>query len=194
MRLLGHAATGTTFNSVTEISARGERRRHRRRPRRPRRLRRLRPRGSSSTARATAANPTATTLTIAAPAAAIAGDVEVMAIAARGTPTITPPAGWSQVRLDANGTTMRQAVFTHVAGASEPAVVHVEAQLVAGGGRVVIAYGGVSTVTPVNVAGGQINASNASVTAPSVTTTKAGAQLVGFFGTGAATTFTPPLA
>ena len=117
-----------------------------------------------------------------------------MAIAARGTPTITPPAGWSQVRLDANSTTMRQVVFTHVAAASEPASYTWKLSSSQAAAGVVIAYGGVSTVTPVNVAGGQINASNASVTAPSVTTTKAGAQLVGFFGTGAATTFTPPSA
>jgi len=139
-----------------------------------------------------AANLTASSLTIPAPAGAQPGDVEVMAIAARGAPTLTAPAGWTLVRQDANGTTMRQTIYTHVVGTGEPASytwTWSTAQAAAGG---ILAYGGVSTVTPVNVSGGQANVSATSVTAPSVTTTKAGAQLVGFFGTGAATTFTAP--
>ena len=47
-------------------------------------------------------------------------------------------------------------------------------------------------MTPVDAAAGQINASSGSVTAPSISPTKAGAQVVGFFGVGSATTLTPP--
>jgi hypothetical protein len=50
----------------------------------------------------------------------------------------------------------------------------------------------VRTVTPVDVSGGQANASSTSVTAPSITTLNPDEQLVGFFGTGAATSFTAP--
>ena len=139
-----------------------------------------------------AANLTATTLSIPSPAGAQAGDVEVMAIAARGAPRFTPPSGWTLVRQDTNGTTMTQAIFTHVVGAGEPAS-HTwtlsSSQSASGG---ILAYGGVRTVTPVDVSGGQANASSTSVTAPSITTSSAGEQLVGFFGTGSATSFTPP--
>ena len=138
-----------------------------------------------------AANPTASSLTIPAPAGAQPGDVEIMAIAARGAPTLTAPAGWSLVRQDANGTTMRQTIYSHVVGTSEPASytwTWGAAQAAAGG---ILAYGGVSTVTPVNASGAQANTSATSVTAPSIANTKAG-QLIGFFGTGTATAFTPP--
>ena len=73
-------------------------------------------RGASS-----AANATATTLVLPKPAGVVAGDVLLAAVAARGGPAITPPAGWTLVRLDANGSTLRQAIYVHMAGASEPA-------------------------------------------------------------------------
>jgi hypothetical protein len=139
-----------------------------------------------------AANATATTLSIPAPSGAQPGDVEVMGIAARGAPRFTPPSGWTLVRQDTNGFTMTQAVFTHVVTADEPASYTwtISASQSAAGG--IIAYGGVRTVSPVDVAGGQANASSTSVTAPSITTSKPGEQLVGFFGVGTATTFTAP--
>ena len=96
------------------------------------------------------------------------------------------------MRGDSNGNVMTQSVFTHVVGATEPASYTwtlSSSQSAAGG---IIAYGGVRTVTPVDAAGGQANASSVSVTAPSIVTSSPGAQLVGFFGTGAATTFTAP--
>jgi chitodextrinase len=139
-----------------------------------------------------AANATATTLSIPAPAGAEPGDVEVTAIASRSAPKVTPPNGWTFVRQDTHGNTMTQAVFTHVVGSSEPASYTwtlSTSQSAAGG---IIAYGGVRTVTPVDVSGGQANASATSVTAPSITTANPGERLVGFFGTGAATTFSPP--
>jgi hypothetical protein len=139
-----------------------------------------------------AANATATTLSISTPAGAEPGDLEVMAIAARGAPRFTPPSGWTLVRQDTNGNTMTQATFTHVVGSNEPASYTwtlSSSQSAAGG---IIAYDGVRTVSPVDVSGGQANASSTSVTAPSITTSNPGERLIGFFGTGAATTFTAP--
>ncbi len=139
-----------------------------------------------------AGNGTATTLSLATPAGAQVGDVEVMAIASRGNALVTPPSGWTLVRQTANGTTMTQSVYTHVVGAGEPASqtwTLSKAQSAAGG---IIAYGGVRSVSPVDASGGQANASSTAVTAPSITTTVAGTQLVGFFGTGSASSFTPP--
>ncbi len=139
-----------------------------------------------------AANATATTLSIPAPTGAQAGDVEVMAIAARGAPRFTPPTGWTLVRQDANSTTMTQVAFTHVVGGGEPASYTwtLSSSQSASGG--IIAYGGVRTVSPVDSSGGQANASSTSVTAPSITTSNPGEQLVGFFGTGTATSLTAP--
>jgi chitodextrinase len=139
-----------------------------------------------------ATSVSATTLTIPAPAAARAGDVALMAIASRGAPRITPPAGWTLVREVGNSTTMKQAVYSRVVTASEPASFTwtlSSAQSAAGG---IIAYAGVRNVTPVDVSGGQANPSSTSVTAPSITTTRAGTQVVGFFGIGVATTIAPP--
>ena len=74
-----------------------------------------------------ATSVSATTLTIPAPAGARAGDVELLAIAARGAPRITPPSGWTLVRETANSTTMKQAVFSHVVGAIGAGFLHVDA-------------------------------------------------------------------
>jgi hypothetical protein len=124
----------------------------------------------------------------------VANDVLLAQITVRGGTgtTITAPAGWTQVRRDDSGTTLAQAVYVLVAGASEPASytwTFSSSQKASGG---IAAYSGVNTATPVNAHGGQANASSASVTAPSITTTVANAQLVGFFGTARGTTFTPP--
>ncbi len=139
-----------------------------------------------------AANATATTLSIPAPAGAQPGDVEVMAIAARGAPRFTAPAGWTLVRQDTNGFTMTQASFTHVVGSAEPASYTWALSSSQSASGAIIAYGGVRDVTPVDASGGQANASSTSVTAPSITTTNPGERLIGFFATAAATSFTAP--
>ena len=77
-------------------------------------------RGASS-----AANATTTSVNIPRPAGLVAGDAMLATIASRGGPTITPPAGWTLVRQDISGSTMRQAVFVRIAGASEPTSVRV---------------------------------------------------------------------
>jgi hypothetical protein len=124
----------------------------------------------------------------------VANDVLLAQITVRGGTgtTITAPAGWTLVRRDDSTTTLAQAVFVLVAGASEPADytwTFSPSQKASGG---IIAYSGVNAAAPVNVHGGQANASSTSVTAPSVTTTVANARLVGFFGAARDTLFTPP--
>jgi hypothetical protein len=141
-----------------------------------------------------ASNATSTSVIIPAPAGIVAGDAMVAAIAARGGPTITPPVGWTLVRQDINGSTMRQAVFVRIAGASEPTSYSFtlsNAQSAAGG---IVAYSGVDPTSPIDVHGGVVNASSTSITAPSITTTGADRMLVGLFGIPQLTTVAPPAA
>jgi hypothetical protein len=148
--------------------------------------------GIAFRAASSANNTTATSLVIPAPAGVVSDDVLLAAVSVRGAPTITPPAGWTLVRLDINSTTMRQAVYVHVAGGSEPASYSFtlsNAQSAAGG---IVAYSGVDGTTPIDTHGGQINAASTSITAPSISTTGPDRMLVGFFGTAALTTMTPP--
>ncbi|MBI4942470.1 MAG: hypothetical protein HY830_17150 [Actinobacteria bacterium] len=132
----------------------------------------------------------ATALTVAKPAGLAAGDVVLATVSSRGAPKITAPAGWTLVGSTPNSTTMVQAVYSHVAGASEPAswtwtlsktqvaVVQLDA------------YSGVSTAAPVRAFAGQANASSGTVTAPAVTANN-GDLVVALFGTGRSSAFTP---
>jgi hypothetical protein len=131
----------------------------------------------------------ATTLSFTKPTGAVAGDVALMAVAWRGGATISTPAGWTLVRQDNNGTTVRQAIFRRVLTGTDSFSATLSTSTQAAG--VVNVYSGVSTTTPVDVHGGQFNTGTA-VTAPSITTTKANAQLVGFYASASLTAFTPP--
>jgi hypothetical protein len=96
--------------------------------------------------------------------------------------------------MDPSGTTMRQAVYSHVASTSEPAsyVFGFSNTQVAVGA--IAAYSGVSTTAPVSASSGQVNAKLLQITAPSVDVTTDGSALVGVFGTAALTSVTPPAA
>ena len=137
-------------------------------------------------------NPTSSSLTIARPAGAAPGDVLLAAVAVRGTTTITPPAGWTFVRLDnAAGYTI-QAVYDRVVGSSEPPSYQwtFSSSNAAAGG--ILDYSGVDTAAPVDAQGGAVNGSaSTSIVAPSITTT-AGDRVVGLFGIGGANSITPP--
>lgn len=141
-----------------------------------------------------AANSTATTLTIPAPGGMAPGDVMVAGITVGGTPSITPPSGWTLVRLDATAEfDLRQAVFFKVVG-SEPANytwTFSQNQAAAGG---IHAYAGVDNASPINAHGGKIDSfgRTTSIIAPSITTTVSNSMLVGFFGIARNTTISPP--
>jgi hypothetical protein len=131
------------------------------------------------------------TIAINKPAGVTTNDVLLAGISVRGNPTITAPSGWTLVRSDASGTTLLQSVYRKVATGSEPAsYTWTFSEPIASAVGGIAAYSGVNTTTPIDVHGGQANASSTSVTAPSVTTTAANAMLVGFFGTANDATFT----
>jgi hypothetical protein len=102
----------------------------------------------------------------------VANDVMIAQVTVRGGTgtTLTPPAGWSLVRRDNRGTSTAEGVYVHVVRvASEPASYtwNFTAGNNAAGG--IAAYSGVNTTKPVDVSGGQGNASSTSITAPSIT-------------------------
>ncbi len=144
---------------------------------------------------------TSTSITVDKPTGTVQNDVMVATIFTRsdsdeGAITQTGPAGWTLVRRTAQGgnDAIEMETWRKVAGASEPANYAWGFVQSAGGGAIGIiqAYSGVDTATPVDVEGGQLNASSTSVTAPSITTTVANTMLVGSFGIRSLSTFTPP--
>ncbi len=139
----------------------------------------------------TSQTPAGTTLTAARPAGLAAGDVLLAAVSSRGNPNVVAPAGWSQVVVTTNSTTMRQWVFSKVAGAAEPASYTFTLSQSKAAVLQVDAWSGVSTSAPVRASAGQANASGPSVAAPSVAGT-AGDLAVAIFGTGRASGFTLP--
>lgn len=133
-----------------------------------------------------------TSLTLPVPAATSPGDVMVAGLAVRGAPTLTAPAGWDLVRLDPRGTTMEQAIYTRVAGGSEPSEFTwtISASRVAVGA--ISTYSGVSTTAPVSASSGQASDASTQITAPSVNVEVDGSAVVGVFGITRVTTITPP--
>ncbi|MBT9612124.1 MAG: LamG domain-containing protein [Burkholderiales bacterium] len=133
----------------------------------------------------TGTNANSNQITITRPASLLVGDVMLSQIAARQSGvTITAPAGWVLVPgiNPIVGTNIRQAIYYKVVAGAEPANytwLFSSSQRVAGS---VTAYREVSTSNPIDVYGGQANASSTSITAPSVTTTMANTMVVGFFG------------
>ena len=136
-------------------------------------------------------NNAGSTLDLPKPSGVAAGDVLLAQVTYNSTGAITPPAGWSLVRSDVNSTLLRQSVYVHVAGSSEPATYTWTLAAAHGAAGAILAYTGVDTTNPVDVSNGGASHSTA-VTAPSMTTTAPGDQLVGFFGAKGPTTFAPP--
>jgi hypothetical protein len=145
----------------------------------------------SFTGATTATNTSTTTLALPRPTSS-AGTVLLAAVQVRGAPTITPPAGWQLVKLTPNGTSMRLATYWRLAGSSEPASYTWTFSSAVSATGSVLAYNGVSATSPIDASAGQANAASTSVTAPSITTTVANAQLVGLFANTTLTSFTPP--
>jgi hypothetical protein len=129
------------------------------------------------------------------PAGAAAGDVLIATVTASGGDAITAPAGWTPVRFDRNGTSLRQAIFWKGVGASnEPTAYSFGLSRNSSVAAVISAYRGVDRSNPIDIHGGRPNASSGSITAPSVTTTAANPLLLGYFGvtSTASNGITPP--
>src|SRR5581483_3426608 len=133
-------------------------------------------RGSATTAAVSGG----TSLSINRPSGTAAGDVLVASLSVSGNPTITA-SGWTQQISTPNSTTMKVVTYTRLAGTETgPYTFTFPTSSVSGA---IVAYGGASPYVPKDIAGGQSNAKNSNVIAPSVTTTGATDRLVGAFGT-----------
>jgi RHS repeat-associated protein len=131
-----------------------------------------------------------TSITVNKPTGVLTNDVLIAGIATF-TAAITPPSGWTLVRSDSGSVV--QTLYTHVVGASEPSnYTWTFGVIVTSAAGTIVAYSGVDTTTPVDVSGGQANASSTSITAPSITTTGANELIVGFFAIAKLTTTTAP--
>jgi len=157
--------------------------------------------GSSSIVHVAGATSTAlsgTTITVDRPTGAVAGQLLLAQVDFHThtfTGTISPPAGWTTVRVDNDTNHEMQGIFYRWMAAGEPAsyAFTLTAGSVVGGeaSAAVTAYDGVDTTTPIDAHAATTYPSGASsIIAPSVTTTGPGARLltlVGQRGDGATT-------
>lgn len=137
-----------------------------------------------------ATNNTEATLTVPVPETE-AGDLLLASIDVRGQPTITAPVGWQLVREDLNGTAMRKGTYWRIATGSEPASYTWRFSAKPPAVGIMLAYSGVSTTAPIEASSGRLS-TGATVSAPSVQTSVAGAQLVGLFGVARVSAITAP--
>jgi MSHA biogenesis protein MshQ len=145
-------------------------------------------------AASSAAAVASTSITVPVPAGVTTGDFLIASIAVRGNPTVNAPAGWTLIRSDANGSTMRLSTFRRFVTTTEPAT-HVftftKSSTASSAG--IAAYRGVDPTTPVDVHGGQVTTkAGTKLTAPTVTATVAGTKLISVFGSAIDATATPP--
>jgi hypothetical protein len=127
--------------------------------------------------------PNAMAVTIATPAFA-PGDVMIAAIAMGNTgqaaaPVFTPPTGWTLISQVDDGNDSALAMYWHVAATGEPATVTWTFNEMMEGVAWISVYANVSTTTPIDVNSPVLIANTGpAYTAPSVTTSTAGAMLV----------------
>jgi hypothetical protein len=135
----------------------------------------------------------ASSVAVSRPAGLGAGDVMLAVVALSETVTVTPPPGWAEVRDDANGSTMRQAIYRRVAASGEPSsyAFGLSARTSSVVGEIV-AYEGVDTLSPVDGSSGAPSSVSGVITAPPATTTVDDTMLVGFFGIESNSSITPP--
>jgi parallel beta-helix repeat protein len=141
---------------------------------------------------ASGANTGTTSVSLPRPGGTASGDVLIAAVATRGTPTISSPAGWTRVRTDARKSAATQSMFVHVAGSSEPTTYTFTLSASETAVGTIAAYTGVDTADPVVVHAGQPNGKSTSATAPSITPGVADSRLVAFFGITGKATVAPP--
>jgi len=121
------------------------------------------------------------------------GQLFFAGISARATgTTITPPAGWNQVVTTGSTANLRQTVFYKVATGSEPSTYTFTLSASVKASGVIVSYAGINTTTPVEVSGGQPNASSTSITAPSVSPALSPSIMLGFYGNAHSDAITAP--
>jgi len=140
---------------------------------------------------ASASVDASTTLTIARPTEATAGDVLVAEVVNRGGATISAPAGWTQIRDTFRGPSDHMTTFSKAATESEPssyAFTSTDANGKAGG---IAAWSGIDTGAPVAASSGN-SGSGTTVTATAVTTEEPDTPVLFIAGIMDQTSASPP--
>src|SRR5437867_2813928 len=104
------------------------------------------------------------------------GDLLVAAIYTRGKPTVTSPAGWTFIRHNGKGR-----LYYRLADGTEPGTYTWTLSKEENGAGSIVVYRGVDPTSPINADSGKKKKDSDRITAPSVSTTVDGAQLVGFY-------------
>ena len=112
----------------------------------------------------------------------MSGDLLLAQVTVNLNTSLTAPAGWTLIRSDVNSTFVRQSLYYHLAGASEPASYSWTLSAAHGAVGTMLAYSGVDPVNPIDVSSGGIGSGSSSLTAPALTTSVANDMLVGLFG------------
>jgi hypothetical protein len=144
---------------------------------------------------ATTGTLTATSLTVPKPTGTAINDVMIASLGVNGGTgvTLTPPGGWSLIRRDNSTTSLAKATYYKVVSTTDTNATGytftfgATARKATGG---IISYSGVSKYAPINISGGQANASGTAMTAPAVTTTVANTQIVALYSASNTTTVT----
>jgi len=136
-------------------------------------------------------------LTINLPAGTASGDAMIASVSVTpSTITITPPAGWTQIRQVTQGniTSSKLVTYSRVAGGSEPATYTwtLSSAGFVGAAGGIASFTGVDSVAPVDAEAGNATPSDRDHTAPGVTTTLADGMLVTVHELASSATWTPP--
>jgi hypothetical protein len=133
----------------------------------------------------------ATALTFKSPTAARAGTQLVAGLSIRGNPKLTAPTGWVKVTDGAINNVSHNSVWTYRCPAAGCATSYTfKTHTGAGMSGSLVAYDGVSSVKPVDIAATQINSSSTTSRTGSVVTTSAATRLVAVHAITGSHTFT----
>jgi hypothetical protein len=133
----------------------------------------------------------ATALTFKSPTGARAGTQLVAGLSIRGNPRLTAPTGWVKVTDGAVTNVSHNSVWTYRCPAAGCAASYTfKTQTGAGMSGSLVAYDGVSSVKPVDIAATQINSSSTTSRTSSVVTTSAATRLVAVHAITGSHTFT----
>jgi Peptidase family C25 len=135
------------------------------------------------------------TLTVARPAGTALNDVLIAAVAVRpSTATITAPAGWTLVRRTNQAATNSnsQAIYSKVAGASEPASYSWTFNTSTGSVGGILGFSGVNTASPIDANNGQADPNGLTFATPSINTTVKNDMIVTAHSFSSAATWTAP--
>ena len=127
-------------------------------------------------------NNVTSSLQISAPAGRQTNDFMLATITVRSSRTITPPSGWTLVRVDTSGTALRQAIYRRFVIGSEPSSYTWSFSGTTGAAGTIAVYRGVDTTTPIEANSGRVNGSSTQVPTNPITTATTHAAVVAMYG------------